>query len=221
MANTPLGVSVAVLSELLTHVKDRYHETIVGSKDVVVDIIKPLTKSNLSSYVDMIQAKHIESESESESAVIGKANLFVSHAWKGNVIHLLETLIAHGEGSTEIVYFWLDICCNNQHEIDQASGDSNMSWEWWRSSFTNLIRSCGKMIIVTAPFLNPEVCRRAWCLFEAATVLYCPTPRLLPDTICLFLVFGFFGGRHPHLILHRTTYVYIKYVFGLWCGWNS
>lgn len=166
------GVSVMVLKDLLSKIETASgKDKDIGSKDIVVCVIKPATAAQSSSYIDKIKASVRGSIREPD--YYGKANIFVSHAWKSNGIHLLETLIKFGEEQEENgegpVYFWLDICCNNQHEIDQAGGDSKMTWEWWTTSFTSLICACNTVLIVASPFVSPDVCHRAWCLFEAAT----------------------------------------------------
>jgi tetratricopeptide (TPR) repeat protein len=165
--SSPLGVSSIVLDKLLEQIHNHFKGNVVGSKDVVVEIIKPHTKT---SYVE-----HYKSTPK----CVGKANMFVSHAWKCNVVSLLETLLQYSKEQSHEVYFWLDICCNNQHEIDQASGDSKMTWDWWKTSFVSLLNGCGQVLIVASPFNKPEVCSRAWCLFEAVTA----TLKKLPVTV--------------------------------------
>eukprot|EP00041_Stephanoeca_diplocostata_P012849 m.216440 g.216440 ORF g.216440 m.216440 type:complete len:598 (-) comp19115_c0_seq16:4173-5966(-) len=179
-----LGVSTLVLQTLLDTILDKFEDgKHVTCKDIVVEIIKPATATLASSYLGKIK-KDVRG-SIREPNFFGKANAFVSHAWKANGIHLLETLIRHGEEQDEQggapAYFWLDICCNNQHEIDQAGGDSKMTWEWWTTSFMTLICACSKVLIVASPFTNPDVCQRAWCLFEAATAKL----HNVPITVCV------------------------------------
>lgn len=53
---------------------------------------------------------------------VGEATVFVSHAWKCPIVELLDTLIRYTNDRDERTYFWLDVCCSNQHLFDHVSG---------------------------------------------------------------------------------------------------
>eukprot|EP00041_Stephanoeca_diplocostata_P026999 m.736705 g.736705 ORF g.736705 m.736705 type:complete len:570 (+) comp23096_c0_seq1:193-1902(+) len=157
------GISGRAAAELLERIRHASPSTSAPTcKDAVVNVIKPLTRN--ASYVDYIiatdKAKHRE--------LVGTATIFVSHAWSACVVGLLEAIVAQSNSmAPSIPFFWLDICSNNQHVIDQASGNSDMGWEWWTTAFKRTIEEAGRMLVVLAPYDDPIVCKRAWCLFEA------------------------------------------------------
>lgn len=155
------GLAASELRKRLLHAKSLVNSCST-CKDAVVNVIKPLTKTT--SYIDFIIATQCDRRNE----LVGKATVFVSHAWSADVIGLLETIVAKSKSMDQsTTFFWLDICSNNQHAIDQASGNSDMGWEWWTTSFKNTIEQTGRMLVVLAPYDDPIVCKRAWCLFEA------------------------------------------------------
>eukprot|EP00041_Stephanoeca_diplocostata_P003980 m.39858 g.39858 ORF g.39858 m.39858 type:complete len:119 (-) comp14760_c0_seq1:541-897(-) len=88
-----VGVSARVLEELLGAVRAKFGNTIVASKDVVESIVKPLSKSEKTGRPVSFAERMVEKYARKKSKYVAKANLFVSHAWNANVVHLLDTLI--------------------------------------------------------------------------------------------------------------------------------
>eukprot|EP00041_Stephanoeca_diplocostata_P031171 m.964675 g.964675 ORF g.964675 m.964675 type:complete len:881 (+) comp23904_c0_seq7:236-2878(+) len=174
-----MGVAVSVLQRLLREVRDVFADKCdsATTKDVVDRIMKPHTFEAQSSYLELMQRENAE--------CVGTANAFVSHAWKCSATKLLEALIEFSKEQERrgeaTVYFWIDMCSNNQHEIDQCGGESGVGWEWFQSSFTTLMRACGRLVVVATPYSAPEVCQRAWCLFEAAV----GAREKLPLEVCI------------------------------------
>eukprot|EP00041_Stephanoeca_diplocostata_P027133 m.742833 g.742833 ORF g.742833 m.742833 type:complete len:198 (-) comp23121_c1_seq15:3920-4513(-) len=172
MTTAPVGISGGAVARLLTRVKDHFQDHEASSRDVVADIIKPLTHVESCSFIDILNSTPCETDCEKEKCATGKANVFVSHAWNASATLLLEALVAFAEAASheDPVYFWLDICCYNQHELDHCGGA--MPSDWWNQVLPTLIRDCGKVLVIATPIFSPEVCRRAWCLLEAAVVLH-------------------------------------------------
>lgn len=174
------GVSVEVLCSLLTAIHRGFPgvDGEIPTRCVVADIIVPATREAESSYIEKI--------GRANRSYAGTANVFVSHAWNCNAVHLLETLIDYSREQSKKVFFWLDICCCNQHVTtgDPPAIRRNADSMWWSESFTEVIQACGRVLVVAAPciqrademptastFSPPAVCTRAWCLLEIATAM--------------------------------------------------
>ncbi len=93
---------------------------------------------------------------------VGPANVFVSHAWKYNMIDLLDQLIIMGENMPGR-YFWIDVLVVDQND----TGD--LPHSFWSVTFKNAIQDIGHTVLVLAPWNNPVPLARAWCLWE----VYC------------------------------------------------
>eukprot|EP00035_Acanthoeca_spectabilis_P028433 m.470673 g.470673 ORF g.470673 m.470673 type:complete len:112 (-) comp30101_c0_seq1:1631-1966(-) len=79
--------------------------------------------------------------------LVGRATVFVSHAWGQSVIETL-TVLEHAECHPDHRY-WIDLCCFNQHQASAAlAGKVDIDWIKW---FENIIGGCGRLLIVTAP----------------------------------------------------------------------
>eukprot|EP00041_Stephanoeca_diplocostata_P032442 m.1039686 g.1039686 ORF g.1039686 m.1039686 type:complete len:991 (+) comp24149_c2_seq6:422-3394(+) len=177
----PFGVSASAVRMLLASIRSHFKDAseTVNSKDAVVEVIKPMTKGAMSSYAEYLsthasdQSRNADGEAQQTGTLVAPANVFVSHAWNASVCGLLDGLLEHSQmcaaRDEPEQFYWLDICVSNQHEIDQASGDSNMGWEWWTTTFRDTIVGIGRVVVVLSPFHDPIVCSRAWCLFEAVT----------------------------------------------------
>jgi tetratricopeptide (TPR) repeat protein len=124
------------------------------TEQVCETIVKPNTASDKCSFCEYEQ--HVN------PSVIGKADVFISHAWKYNFCDVLETLKDYFEESPDI-FIWFDIMSENQHS------SPNRTCEWWTNSFKSAIKEIGRTVMVLTPYNDPIPLTRGWCIWE----LYC------------------------------------------------
>ena len=117
---------------------------------------KEFTKDIELSYCDMVKAEN--------GSKVGKATVFISHAWKYKFMDLLSALKHHFRNENDDdVYIWFDLFSVNQHISDKVDPD------WWNESFMNAVKEIGHVVLVLSPWQNPIPFTRAWCLWE----IYC------------------------------------------------
>jgi hypothetical protein len=92
---------------------------------------------------------------------VGKATVFISHAWKYLFLDVMDALQNYFFSDPDIL-LWFDICSVNQH----AEAEVDLDFEWWSNSFKSAIRDFGRTVMVLAPWQDPIPLRRGWCLFE-------------------------------------------------------
>ena len=97
-----------------------------------------------------------------QSAVVGKAEVFISHAWSYRFLDVIDALNNHFRDKPDII-IWFDNFSVNQHEVE------NFDFNWWSTVFKNAIKDFGHTVMIFAPWYNPVPLTRAWCLWE----LYC------------------------------------------------
>ena len=93
---------------------------------------------------------------------VGKATVFISHAWKYEFLDVIQALEHHFRNEPDVI-IWFDVFSVNQHI------EKGLDYSWWCSSFKSAIEQFGRTVIVLAPWHDPIPLRRGWCLFE----LYC------------------------------------------------
>eukprot|EP00041_Stephanoeca_diplocostata_P003417 m.34403 g.34403 ORF g.34403 m.34403 type:complete len:1102 (-) comp14303_c0_seq1:413-3718(-) len=181
------------------------------TEDFVRDVIKPLTNKAKESYVNLLKRsnKHIHGEREQKVSVetcesvsqaaevdtnppttshIGPASVFVCHAWHASVVGLLESLIAdhnHAVAADKPVFYWIDFCCRNQHDIVAESAEDEYQ-PCARTAVdvatTPVMSGIERMVVVLSPLRKPAVRTRAWCLFELGAAYHAgvPTSAVVP-----------------------------------------
>ena len=97
---------------------------------------------------------------------VGRARIFVSHAWKyrfADVLTALEAHVARLKAAADYdgreIYLWFDICTVNQHTGVGASGDD------WASTFKTAVGAIAHTCLVLSPWDDPVVLTRSWCLW--------------------------------------------------------
>ena len=126
------------------------------TEDVNNRFQKEFTKDIGLSYCDMAKAEN--------GSKVGKATVFISHAWKYKFMDLLSALKHHFRNENDDdVYIWFDLFSVNQHISDKVDPD------WWNKSFMNAVKEIGHVVLVLSPWQNPIPFTRAWCLWE----IYC------------------------------------------------
>jgi hypothetical protein len=145
------GVSAKALVSLKQDILATFGEAAndMTTSDACNFFIKPLLQDTPSfSLLDAMTK-------QSPSVVIGRANRFVSHAWRYSFLQVLDGLIAYAEQQDDAIYFWLDVCCNNQHSA------TNLPYEWWSNTFSASIAAIGHTILLYGPWDEPVPLKRS------------------------------------------------------------
>eukprot|EP00004_Rigifila_ramosa_P024642 TRINITY_DN7209_c0_g1_i5.p1 TRINITY_DN7209_c0_g1~~TRINITY_DN7209_c0_g1_i5.p1 ORF type:complete len:1114 (+),score=222.94 TRINITY_DN7209_c0_g1_i5:499-3342(+) len=130
------------------------------TSEVCAKFVMPATRERACSYASLLKAKG------RTEGLVGRANVFVSHAWRYLFLDLVEALREQWEreGSNPETYLWLDVFVNNQH------GTGERPFEWWTTAFTSSLSSIGRAWVVLIPWDDPIYVQRIWCLFELYTI---------------------------------------------------
>jgi tetratricopeptide (TPR) repeat protein len=108
----------------------------------------------------------LESEDPTLRGLIGRANVFFSHAWSAKFMEVVQTMkefVATRPPGSATVFFWFDVCSVDEHATQ------SLPQEWWSTTFKDAIRSIGYTAIMLSPWQQPVTLTRAWCLWE----IYC------------------------------------------------
>ena len=119
--------------------------------DVCNNFLKPNTETAKSSYCELLRNNNSEN--------VGKATVFVSHAWRYKFLDVVEALQNHFKDSPD-QFIWFDLFSNNQHLA------GNLPFEWWTETFKSAIKEFGCTVMILSPWHDPIPFTRAWCLFE-------------------------------------------------------
>ena len=114
------GVSAAFLREFLARTTPGH-----TTQDVCDAIITPETKARKCAFIDLLQDK-VDAQG---LPYVGKATVFVSHAWGYRFSVACETILEEAEERKGVQYFWFDLFVNNQH--DTTAKPHN----WWSTTF--------------------------------------------------------------------------------------
>ena len=95
---------------------------------------------------------------------IGKATVFVSHAWGHQFLDVVAALRAYQSTQPEKIYFWFDIFSNNQHKT------KSRDFTWWQTVFRDNIGRLKKTLLVLE-WEDPKPLGRAWCLWEMVSTV--------------------------------------------------
>lgn len=159
------GVKLWYFQEIIRNVcggEDNLQD--LTTTDVCNKFIMPYTSATKSSLCDLLAVQHPEA--------VGKADVFISHAWKFkflDVVNALENHFQHGYNPD--IVLWFDLFSNNQHI------GPTLTFDWWCGTFKTAISDLQHVVMVLAPWQDPIPLTRAWCLFE----LYCAA-----ETKCTF-----------------------------------
>ena len=124
------------------------------------------------------------------SHMVGRANVFFSHAWRfcfREVSAALSAFTASTIGAAAVdedeldlheqkeLYFWFDCFSVDEHATQ------SYTVEWWSSTFKEAIGLIGHTCMLFTPWSKPEPLTRAWCLWE----LYCTIVEGSHLSVCL------------------------------------
>jgi hypothetical protein len=158
--HVPFGVSVGFLRDS-QEALGRQRRNIATEK-LFEDVFKPATLTQCCAFLDTLRGR----TDSSGRQVVGRATVFVSHAWQYRANDVLDTLLEYASdcacpGSQ---YFWLDVFCQNQHADSQ-----DQPLEWRYGAVKDRIAAIGTVLLVMTPWDAPIPLKRAWCLWE----IYC------------------------------------------------
>ena len=135
--------------------------------DVCEQLIKPSTSSLRVAYSEFFKRK--------DARFVGRANIFVSHAWLCKMTDLLSALKKwlddrQGAERAQSWFFWIDVfVCNQESSVPKE-------FDWWKETFRQSVERIGRTVIVMTPWKTPTYIERAWCLFEFYITLNCKIP---------------------------------------------
>ena len=158
----PLGVSTSFIRHFMKHsvLKD------MTTAEVCAAIVMQNTLTRKCAYIDLLEGQL----DDQGKPFTGPATVFVSHAWSSKTVDVFATMLDFADKDVATddnseVFFWIDVFCNNQHDI------GSKSFEWFSSTFKDTIASIGTVLQVLTPWDDPVPLRRAWCLWETFCAL--------------------------------------------------
>lgn len=95
-----------------------------------------------------------------DSSVVGKAEVFISHAWKYSFSDVIAVLKNHFTKEPDII-LWFDILSNNQH-----IKNSKNNLRWWVTAFKGAIEEIGRTVMIIDDWNRPLPLNRGWCIWE-------------------------------------------------------
>ncbi|EGD83193.1 hypothetical protein PTSG_03824 [Salpingoeca rosetta] len=151
-----VGVSAAFVRRFLSEVKAEHPSDYASltTKDVCDKVVIPRTRDAQCAYSDVIKREHPQD--------VGRANIFVSHAWRYKITDVLGTMLEYADAQQEHrqPFFWFDLFINNQNIA------ADLPQDWWSTTFKESIASIGHVLLVLTPWSDPVPLTRAWCLWE-------------------------------------------------------
>ncbi len=140
----------------------RSYLTGLSTADVCNTFVKPATNACKMSYCDMLleRQNHKREQHNNNVMIVGRADVFVSHAWKYEFLLVLSALEDHFKDKPDTI-IWFDLFSNNQHKA------SELPYECWQNVFKSAIADFDHTVMVMSPWNNPIPYTRAWCIFEA------------------------------------------------------
>ena len=122
-------------------------------------VVVPATSARKCPYVRILDPRFV-----------GKATVFVSHAYSYVVADTFEVMLRYAETHPD-AYFWFDPFSLNQHSNSGVVDTATLE-----HAFGDNIRSIGSTLIVSSPWHDPCFLNRAWCLFELLTSINVNVP---------------------------------------------
>ena len=170
------GIKVSFLKEFI----DSIGRANLGGKsttDVCNDYVKAATQMSQLSYCELLTSQG--------NPAVGKARVFISHAWKYMFLDVVSALENHFSDAMDTV-IWFDLFSNNQHKATE------LHFDWWCGTFKSAIQEFGHTVMILAPWNDPIPLTRGWCIFE----LYCT--NVTNSKMKYFLV---------HLVVYLSQYI--------------
>ena len=151
------GVRLSYFNDIIDSFGGRTALAGLTTTDVCNNFVKPACEALKASYCDYLSQTQIK-----HSCPVGKATVFISHAWKYVFLDVVEALQYHFRDDPDVIV-WFDLFSNNQHQA------VSLDFDWWCNTFKSAIEEFGHTVMIMAPWNDPIPLTRGWCLFE----LYC------------------------------------------------
>ena len=138
------GISVAALRSFYEqHVKGTMKSDCTTAD--ILNLVKSLTKGdggagNSTSYCQLLKKTASHNE-------VGRATVFISHAWKYEFLKFLLALEAKFKDNRNKERLWIDNFCHNQHE--------ELTSDEWITQFEQHIVRIGRTVMIVFPWENP------------------------------------------------------------------
>jgi hypothetical protein len=147
--------------------KERFKD--MTTTQVCDEVLKVATKDHQCSYCELLLLEDVDSDGDAsitnhhqrsigidyvanvrrkeskKDGSVGKAEVFVSHAWKYKFLDVVSALEYHFKDTPDII-IWFDLFSNNQH------GTGELPFEWWATTFKSAIQEMGRTVMVLAPW---------------------------------------------------------------------
>lgn len=143
--------------------------------DVCNEYIKPATQMSQLSYCELLTSRG--------DPAVGKARVFISHAWKYLFLDVVSALENHFSGAMDTI-IWFDLFSNNQHKA------VDLDFSWWCGTFQSAIKEFNHTVMILTPWKDPIPLTRGWCIFE----LYCTNVT---------------NSKIYYLFIHELTLIYL------------
>ena len=164
---------VQSLTEDVAKQKRYYEKAGVVTASVCKDVVRPFTsKSGFCRFVELKSiASDLKSIGNGCEHWIGEASYFVSHAWGGQWLDLVQMIIRHSNaivraGGDPPIY-WLDIFAVNQWKNTAAQiEDMPPAFGPDLGGFYQVLNHTKKLIFAIGSLEMPLPLGRSWCLYE-------------------------------------------------------
>ena len=159
-----VGISLEVLRALAELVKQQQGGTDWATWQVCEYFIKPMTLDKQMSYADLY--RHANPDTDG----VGEADVFISHAWAGNFVGLVETasgMVGKLGMDTSTTRLYVCMLCVCQHY------QSTIPFHELESEFAQQLGGCttGTVLCIAEPWNAPVYLTRSWCIFELLQVI--------------------------------------------------
>ncbi|CAB9512382.1 Kinesin light chain [Seminavis robusta] len=165
------GVRLSHLAEFIEACGGKQELEGMTTTDICEKFVKPWTEETQTSFCDWL--------SINEHPAVGKANVFISHAWKCKFLDVMDAVVTHMEQRSNIKnddpIIWFCLFSNNQHAAKV------LDFEWFHYSFKSAVEEIGHTVMVLSPWNDPLPFQRAWCIWE----VYCSATRDCPFEIAM------------------------------------
>ncbi|EGD80406.1 hypothetical protein PTSG_11051 [Salpingoeca rosetta] len=145
-----VGVSSGAIERFVQTLQQQFPETYkeMTTQEACTSIVVPRTKDSQCAYIDVMREENKDN--------VGRATVFVSHAWRYKIVDVLTTLLefAAEEGQS------------GSSKTQHVNVTANLPQDWWSTTFKKSIRQIGKVLLVLTPWNDPVPLTRAWCLWE-------------------------------------------------------
>ncbi|CAB9507603.1 Kinesin light chain [Seminavis robusta] len=150
------GLRLSYLEEFIEACGGKSELEGLTTTDVCNKFVKPWTEDTKTSFCEYLELQN--------HPAVGKANVFISHAWQCQFLDVMDAIVTHmkerssKENKDPIIWFCL--FCNNQHKLDV------LDFEWFHKTFQTAVAKIGHTVMVMSPWNDPLPFTRAWCIWE-------------------------------------------------------